>query len=108
MASIRTSIIAGFALLVAAGSISIVPARAQLLTSAQLAAYEASKGQSPCPQTLDQSHQKVRQLAAAATRIRAMAEENPVYWADVGYYETELAFAKKCVQSVAAMKRVAR
>ena len=108
MASIRNSIIAGFALLAAAGTVGSVPAQAQLLTPAQLAAYEASKGQSPCPRSLDQSQRKVRQLTAAALRIRAMAEENPLYWSDVGYYESELASARTCVQNVAALKQAAR
>jgi hypothetical protein len=106
MASIRTSIIAGFALL--AGIVGSVPAEAQLLSPAQLKAYEASKGQSRCPISADKTHEMVKLLTAATLRSRAMAEQNPIYWSDAGYYEAELAFAKKCVQSVAALKPVAR
>jgi hypothetical protein len=106
MASIRTSIIAGFALL--AGIVGSVPAEAQLLTPAQLKAYEASRGHSRCPVSLDKTNEMVKLLSAAALRSRAKAEENPIYWSDAGYYEAELAFAKKCVQSVAALKPTAR
>lgn len=104
MTSFRTSIAAGFSLL-AVMAAGVAPAEAQLLTRSQIQAYEATRGQSQCPRTLDKSHQMVRQLTVATTRSRARAEANPVYWADVGYYEAQLAFAKSCVQSVAAVTR---
>jgi len=106
MTSIRTSIIAGFALTVATLAVTVsTPAQAQLLTSSQLKAYEASRGQPRCPRTVELTNDWVKQLTVAVANSRAKAEDNPIYWSDAGYYETELAYAKKCIQNVASIKR---
>lgn len=50
----------------------------------------------------------MKQLAVATDRSRAMAEDNPLLLADVGFYEAELAATRRCAPAVAAMARPAR
>ncbi len=60
-----------------------------------------------CPRP-EQYGETMKQLVAAADRSRAMADENPLLLADVGFYEAELAATRRCVPAVAAMARPAR
>jgi hypothetical protein len=101
MTSIRTSIVAGFALFALTGIAGSVPAEAQLLTPSQLKAYEASRGQSRCPRSMAQTNEWVGNLTKALARSEAKADANPIYLADVGYYKTELGFAKTCGRTAA-------
>lgn len=62
---------------------------------------------SRCPRP-EQFGDVMKQLVSATDRSRAMAEENPLLLADVGFYETELAATKRCAPSVASVAKVAR
>jgi hypothetical protein len=87
MASIRT---VAFALtLFAAGLASLSDAAAQSF--------------SRCPKS-EQHADVIKVLTSATDRSRAMAEDNPLLLADVGFYETELAATRRCVPAVAAVR----
>ena len=75
--------------------------------SATLSDAAAQSSFSRCPKP-DQFSDVMKQLVSATDRSRAMAEENPLLLADVGFYETELAATKRCAPSVASVARVAR
>ena len=55
-----------------------------------------------CSRPADQEALRINQLVEFVRKSRAMAEQNPLLWADVGYYEAELAASRRCLQSVAA------
>ena len=55
-----------------------------------------------CSRPADQEALRVKQLAEFLDKARAMAAQNPLLLADVGYYEAELAASRRCLQSVAA------
>jgi hypothetical protein len=55
-----------------------------------------------CSRPADQEALRVKQLMEFLEKSRAMAAENPLLLADVGYYEAELAASRRCLQSVAA------
>jgi hypothetical protein len=50
----------------------------------------------------DQEAARINQLVEALQQSRAMAEQNPLLLADVGYYEAELAASRRCIGAVAA------
>jgi hypothetical protein len=91
MASIRT---VAFALtILAAGFASVSDAAAQSF--------------SRCPKP-EQHADVIKVLTSATDRSRAMAEDNPLLLADVGFYEAELTATKRCVPSVAIVARPTR
>ncbi len=100
MSTLRTCIIAGyaFAAVMAVGAMS---ADAQPLRPTQAA--EAANGlpQARCSRPLDQEAERIGRLAEFAQKSRAMAQQNPLLLADVGYYDAELADSRRCVQSAA-------
>jgi hypothetical protein len=55
-----------------------------------------------CSRPADQEALRVKQLVEFIEKSRAMAAQNPLLLADVGYYEAELAASRHCLQSVAA------
>jgi hypothetical protein len=55
-----------------------------------------------CSRSAEEETLRIRQLVEFVQKSRAMAEQNPLLWADVGYYEAELAASRRCLQSVAA------
>jgi hypothetical protein len=55
-----------------------------------------------CSRPADQEALRIRQLADFVEKSRAMAAQNPLLLADVGYYEAELAASRRCLQAVAA------
>jgi len=54
-----------------------------------------------CSRPADQEALRVKQLGEFLEKSRAMAAQNPLLLADVGYYEAELAASRRCLQSVA-------
>lgn len=60
-----------------------------------------------CPKP-EQYSDVMKQLVAATDRSRALAEDNPLLLADVGFYETELAATRRCAPAVAAVASPAR
>jgi hypothetical protein len=105
MTTIRTSIIAGLAISTAVvlGVVSTSAAQPLRPTQATQAA-EAPNGfpAARCSRPADQEALRITQLVEFVHKSRAMAEQNPLLWADVGYYEAELAASRRCLQSVAA------
>jgi hypothetical protein len=55
-----------------------------------------------CSRSADQEALRIKQLVEFVEKSRAMAVQNPLLLADVGYYEAELAASRRCVQAVAA------
>ena len=55
-----------------------------------------------CSRPADQEALRIRQLVDFVAQSRAMAVQNPLLLADVGYYEAELAASRRCLQAVAA------
>ncbi len=54
-----------------------------------------------CSRPVDQEALRIQQLEELLQKSRRMAVQNPLLWADVGYYEAELAASRRCVQAVA-------
>ena len=103
MTTIRTSIIAGLAITTAV--LGAVSTSAQPLRPTQATqAAEAPNGfpAARCSRPADQEALRINQLVEFVRKSRSMAEQNPLLWADVGYYEAELAASRRCLQSVAA------
>lgn len=75
--------------------------------AATLSDASAQSAFSRCPKS-EQFGDVMKQLVSATDRSRAMAEDNPLLLADVGFYETELAATKRCAPSVASMAKVTR
>jgi hypothetical protein len=55
-----------------------------------------------CARPADQEGLRVKQLVEFLTKSRSMAAQNPLLFADVAYYEAELAASRRCLQSLAA------
>jgi hypothetical protein len=72
--------------------------------SATLPGAAAQSAFSRCPKP-DQYNDVMKQLSAATDRSLALAEENPLLLADVGFYQTELAAIKRCLPAVAAVAK---
>jgi len=60
-----------------------------------------------CPKA-EQYGDMMKQLVVASERSRAMAEDNPLLLADVGYYDHALAATRRCAPTVAAITKPAR
>lgn len=75
--------------------------------AATLSDAVAQSAFSRCPKP-EHFNDVMKQLVVATDRSRAMAEDNPLLLADVGFYETELAATKRCTPSVAAVARPMR
>lgn len=55
-----------------------------------------------CSRPADQEALRITQLVEFVEKSRAMAVQNPLLLADVGYYEAELTASRRCLQAVAA------
>jgi len=55
-----------------------------------------------CSRPADQEALRVKRLIEFVEKSRAMAVQNPLLLADVGYYEAELAASRRCLQTLAA------
>ena len=75
--------------------------------SAQAVA-ESSTANARCNHTLAQLTEYAKQLGPFADRARQKAEDNPLYLADVGYYNAELADAKQCIRNLAPIATALR
>src|SRR4051812_21203622 len=61
-----------------------------------------------CKHTLAQYSEALRVLEAEAMQARANADRNPLYIADVAYYESVLRDARTCVKTLAPLTTAAR
>jgi hypothetical protein len=75
--------------------------------SATLSDALAQSAFSRCPKA-EHFSDVMKQLVSAADRSRALAEDNPLLLADVGFYEAELAATKRCTPAVAVVTRPMR
>jgi hypothetical protein len=55
-----------------------------------------------CSRPADQEALRVKQLVEFLDKSRKVAAQNPLLFADVAYYEAELAASRRCLQSLAA------
>ena len=102
MTTIRTSIIAGLAISTAVVLGAVSTSAAQPLRPTQAAEAPNGFPAARCSRPADQEALRINQLVEFVHKSRAMAAQNPLLWADVGYYEAELAASRRCLQSVAA------
>jgi hypothetical protein len=104
MTTIRTRTFAAFAILAAAAIVSFGAASATAETLRPTQAATAPNGfpAARCSRPADEEALRIKQLAEFVQKSRAMVEQNPLLWADVCYYEAELAASRRCLQSVAA------
>ena len=104
MTTIRTRTLAGLAILAATAIVSLgsVSASAEMLRPTQAANAPNGFPAARCSRPAEEEALRIRQLAEFVQKSRAMVDQNPLLWADVGYYEAELAASRRCLQSVAA------
>ena len=103
MTTIRTRNFAGLAIVAAAMVVSFgVSASAEPLRPSQAANAPNGFPAGRCSRPADEEALRIKQLVEFVQKSRAMVEQNPLLWADVGYYEAELAASRRCLQSVAA------
>jgi hypothetical protein len=67
---------------------------------------QAASGQ--CTATLAQYDATIKQLATFSAKAQALADQNPLYIADVEYYASALAQAERCANSLGGMATVSR
>jgi len=102
MTTIRTRNFAGLAILAAAMVVSFgVSASAEPLRPSQAANAPNGFPAGRCSRPADEEALRIKQLVEFVQKSRAMVQQNPLLWADVGYYEAELAASRRCLQSVA-------
>jgi hypothetical protein len=102
MTTIRTRNFAGLAVLAAAIVVSFgVSAGAEPLGPTQAANAPNGFPAGRCSRPADEEALRIKQLVEFAQKSRAIAQQKPLLWADVGYYEAELAASRRCLQSVA-------
>ena len=102
MTTIRTRKFAGLAILAAAFVVSFgVSASAEPLRPTQAANAPNAFPAGRCSRPADEEALRIKQLVEFVQKSRAMAQQNPLLWADVGYYEAETAASRRCLQSVA-------
>ena len=77
-------------------------ADAQPLRQTQPAAPANGFPAARCSRPADQEAERIGRLVEALRQSRALTEQNPLLFADVGYYEAELAASRRCLGAVAA------
>jgi len=65
------------------------------------AAAAQSNSFARCPKTAEQYNDVMKALVAHTEKARALAEDNPLLLADVGFYEAELKATRQCTPVVA-------
>ena len=61
-----------------------------------------------CTGTLAQYSASIKQLQTFAAKADAMADQNPIYIADVEYYASALAQAQRCAKQLGPVNTVSR
>ena len=92
MANVHSIHRTGFAALMLAGILLSSPAQAAASCTGTLAQYTAA----------------IKQLETFAAKAHALADQNPLYIADVEYYASALSDAQHCVKSLGAVATVSR
>jgi hypothetical protein len=102
MTTIRTRFLAGLAIVAAVILGALSSSGAQPMGPVQSATAPNGFPATRCSRPADQEALRVKQLVEFVEKSRAMAVQNPLLLADVGYWEAELAASRRCLQSVAA------
>src|ERR1700684_2469973 len=93
----RTRILPGFAISAAVMLGALSTSGAQPLGPVQSASAPNGFPAARCSRPADQEALRVKQLVEFVEKSRAMAVQNPLLLADVGYYEAELAASRRCL-----------
>jgi hypothetical protein len=102
MTRTRTRILTGLAISAAVILGALSSSGAQPLGPVQSATAPNGFPAARCSRPADQEALRVKQLTEFVEKSRAMAVQNPLLLADVGYYEAELSASRRCMQAVAA------
>jgi hypothetical protein len=102
MITLRTRILTGLAISAAVVLGALSTSGAQPMGPVQAATAPNGLPAARCSRPADQEALRIKQLVEFVEKSRAMAVQNPLLLADVGYYEAELAASRRCLQSVAA------
>jgi hypothetical protein len=93
--------VAGLAISAAIALGTVSTSGAQSASPVQSAAAPNGFPAARCSRPADQEALRIKQLAEFIEKSRAMAVQNPLLLADVGYYEAELSASRRCLQAVA-------
>ena len=102
MTTLCTRILSGLAISAAVVLGALSSSGAQPMGPVQSATAPNGFPAARCSRPADQEAVRIMQLVEFVEKSRAMAVQNPLLLADVGYYEAELAASRRCVQAVAA------
>ena len=102
MTTIRTRFLTGLAIIAAVTLGALSTSGAQPMGPVQSATAPNGFPAARCSRPADQEALRIRQLVEFVEKSKAMAVQNPLLLADVGYYEAELAASRRCLQAVAA------
>jgi hypothetical protein len=102
MTTLRTRLVAGLAISAAVILGALSTSGAQVRGPVQSATAPNGFPAPHCSRPADQEALHIKQLVEFVEKSRAMAVQNPLLLADVGYYEAELSASRHCLQAVAA------
>jgi hypothetical protein len=104
MTTIRTRLLAGLAIAAAVMLGALSTSGAQPMGPVQSASAPNGFPAARCSRSADQEALRMKQLVEFVEKSKAMAVQNPLLLADVGYYEAELAASRRCLQAVVAAR----
>jgi hypothetical protein len=102
MTTHRASFVAGLAIFAMVAFSAVSTSAVQAAGPVQSAAAPNGFPAARCSRTADQESLRIKQLIEFVEKSRAMAAQNPMLLADVGYYEAELSASRRCLQAMAA------
>jgi hypothetical protein len=108
MTTIRTRFLTGLAISAAVLLGALSTSGAQPMGPLQSANAPNGLPAARCSRPADQEALRIKQLVEFVEKSKAMAVQNPLLLADVGYYEAELAASRRCLQSASAGQAVVR
>jgi hypothetical protein len=73
-----------------------------------LASGSAAAAQLQCKHSASEYAQVIRHFESEAAKARMLADRNPLYESDVGYYTSALAAARACHRSVGPVTTASR
>jgi hypothetical protein len=79
-----------------------------LMLCAFIPVSAAQAGTDQCKHELAQYTEALKILEAEAAQARAKADANPLYLADVGYYDAVLRDARQCLKTLTPLTTAAR
>jgi hypothetical protein len=85
-----------------------IMAAAFALSMGMAFASGAAAAQQQCKHSASEYAQVIRHFESEAAKARTLADRNPLYEADVGYYASALAAARACHRSVGPVATASR